>query len=96
MNQYYMYKAIILILVFVGILFVTIEVVRVYAGLNKQDPKIEYRYIPRTFEEEQLDAIFPSEIFANLFSQPSAWILSISEYDMKKQEKVNQYFVSQL
>ena len=91
-----MYKAIILILIFVGILFVTVEVVRVYAGLNKTDPKIEYRYIPRTFEEDQLDPIYVSEVFSDMFQNSSAWILAIRNFDQKKQEKVNQYFVSQL
>jgi len=91
-----MYKAIILIFVFIGILFVTIEVVRVHAGLNKTDPKIEYRYIPRTPEDEMLQPIYVSEIFSSLFAHPSAWILSVRDYDMRKQEKVNAYFVSQL
>lgn len=35
---------------------------------------IEYRYIPRTFEEEQRDPIKPSVIFADMFTlqQPNA------------------------
>lgn len=57
---------------------------------------IEYRYIPRTFEEEQDSPVYPSELFETMFSQPSPWVLSIRDYDRKKQEKINQYFISQL
>ena len=91
-----MYKALLLVIIFIGILFVTIEVVRVQVGLIEQKPKIEYRYIPRTFEEEQLDPVYVSEIFETMFSQPSPWILSVREYDKRKQEKINAYFVNQL
>ena len=91
-----MYKAIILIIIFIGILFIAIEVVRIQVGLLEKKPEIEYRYIPRTFEEEQNDPLYVSEIFETMFSQPSPWILSVREYDQKKQEKINQYFVTQL
>lgn len=92
-----MYKAILLVIIFIGILFVVIEVARVQSGLNDdQKQKIEYRYIPRTFEEEQSDPVYVSEIFETMFSQPSPWVLSIRETDAKKQEKVNAYFISQL
>lgn len=91
-----MYKSIILLILFVGILFITIEVVKIYIESLKVQPKTEYRYIPRTFEEEQLEPVYASEIFDTMFSAPSPWIVSIREYDQKKQEKVNQYFVNQL
>lgn len=91
-----MYRAIILILIFFGILFITIETTRVYSDSQKIHEKTEYKYIPRTFEEEQLDPIYVSEIFETMFSQPSPWILSVRNYDAMKQEKINQYFVNQL
>ena len=91
-----MYRAIIIILLFIGVLFIAIDVVRIHAGLVEKSPKIEYRYIPRTFEEEQNEPVFVSEIFETMFSQPSPWILSIREYDQKKQDKINQYFINQL
>ena len=91
-----MYQGIILLLVFIGILFVVIESVRVQVGLTTPKEKIEYRYIPRTFEEEQLDPVYVSEIFETMFSQPSPWILSVREYDQRKQEKINQYFITQM
>lgn len=91
-----MYKSVILLIIFLGIIFIAIEVVRIQAGLTNKEPKIEYRYIPRTFEEEQYEPVYVSEIFETMFSQPSPWILSVRNYDVRKQNKVNAYFVSQL
>lgn len=91
-----MYKTLLLIVIFFGILFITIEVVRIQSGLTDSNKTIEYRYIPRSFEEEQNDPVYVSEIFETMFSQPSPWILSVREYDQRKQEKINQYFVNQL
>jgi len=91
-----MFKAIIILLIFLGVLFVAIDVVRIHAGLVEKKPEVIYKYIPRTFAEEQMDPVYASEVFETMFSQPSPWILSIREYDQKKQEKINQYFVSQL
>lgn len=72
-----MYKSIILLIIFIGILFVTIETVKIYVASLKEQPKVEYRYIPRTFDEEQLEPVYVSEIFSNLFSQSSPWIMSV-------------------
>ncbi len=91
-----MYKEIVVLIVFLGILFVVIEITRIQAGLTKKHDKVIYRYIPRTFEEEQLDPIPVSDIFETMFSQPSPWVGSIRTYDRRKQEKVNQYFINQL
>lgn len=91
-----MYKSIILLIIFIGILFMTIEVVKIYVNAQKVQNTIEYRYIPRTFVDEQLEPVMVSQIFSNMFSQPSPWIVSIRETDVKKQEKINQYFVNQL
>jgi hypothetical protein len=98
-----MIKAIIVILFLFGISLVL-------AGYNQitnssqelvqtkidQEPNIVYRYIPRTFEEEQLDPISVTDIFQTMFSQPSPWVGSIRNYDRRKQEKINKYFVNQL
>ena len=57
--------------------------------------KIIYRYIPRTLQEEQKEPIPPSEIFKNMFMEPSTWAKSINTYDRRKTEELNRYFVSQ-
>ena len=91
-----MYKGFILLIIFLGILFVTVSVVKFKDQQEMGAPKIEYRYIPTTFEEEQFNPVYPSEVFETMFSEPSPWILSIREYDQRKQERINQYFVTQL
>lgn len=91
-----MFKALIILAIFTGILFIVIDVIKIKAGLVEQKPKIVYRFIPRTFEEEQLYPVYPSEIFETLFSQPSPWLVTTREYDRRKQEDINKYFISQL
>jgi hypothetical protein len=91
-----MHKAVVVLIIFLGILFVSVEITRIKAGLTKQKDRVIYRYIPRTFEEEQLDPIPVSDVFETMFSQPSPWVGSIRTYDRRKQEKVNQYFINQL
>ena len=79
---------------FIGIFFVSISI----AKKSNQCPpeKIIYKYIPRTFEEEQNEPVYVSDIFSDMFSQPSPWMVSISNIDRRKQEEINKYFVSQL
>lgn len=104
-----MYKAILLIILIVGIICITIGIVRSQTLLETQGngglsglsgssetPEIIYKYIPRTFEEEQQQPVYVSEIFDTMFSQPSPWIISVRDYDERKQEKINQYFISQM
>ncbi len=91
-----MYKNIILIIFFIGILFVTLTSSNAYVSSLKEQNKVEYRYIPRNFQDEQLEPVYVSEIFENMFKMPSPWISSISNYDQQKQETINQYFINQL
>lgn len=92
-----MLVSIIIILLFFGLLFIAVEITKsYYTNLINNDPQIIYKYIPRTFEEDQLDPISVSDIFSTMFSQPSPWIGSIRNYDRRKQEKINKYFVNQL
>jgi hypothetical protein len=91
-----MHKAVVVLIMFLGILFVAVEITRIKAGMQKRQDRVIYRYIPRTFEEEQLDPIPVSDVFETMFSQPSPWVGSIRTYDRRKQEKVNQYFINQL
>ena len=100
-----MLKEIIVIILLIGIIYLVYR----YTKENDKEatapplqepfcplPIPEYRYIPRSFEEEQKSEIYPSEVFETMFSQPSPWLLSIRNFDRKKQWMVNTYFVSQL
>lgn len=58
-------------LLYLGILFIVI-------GYNKQikqpEPIIEYRYVPRTFEEEQENLPKVGKIFNSMFEDNNVWL----------------------
>ena len=60
-----------LIVIFLGAVMITI-------GYQKSkcvcENKVEYKFVPRTFKEEQENLIKPSEIFRDMFEQPSPFI----------------------
>ena len=58
------FKFIIVILLFVGILCMTVSLTK--SSTQCPESKITYRYIPRTFEEEQTEPVFVSEIFEKM------------------------------
>jgi hypothetical protein len=91
-----MIKYIIIILFFTGLLFVITDIIKINNNLCNQEPQIIYRYIPRTFNEEQNDPIYATDIFEKLFSNPSPWTESVRSLDIKKQEAINKYFLSQI
>jgi hypothetical protein len=86
-------KFLMLGLIFLGILFITISLVQ---NSNKcPEAKIVYRYLPRSFEEEQSEPVYVSDIFKTMFTQQSPWIRSMQDIDTKKQESMNKFFISQ-
>ena len=71
-------------------------IIEIMRSMNECKPqKIIYRYVPRSFEEEQNNPVMVSEIFKTMFSQPSPWIDSINSNDDRKKEEINNYFISQ-
>ena len=65
-------KSIVLLLFFIGLMFIIL-------GYQKQlnvlpNPKIEYRYIPRTFYDEQLSSGNVLKQFSSLFDNENPWI----------------------
>lgn len=77
-----------------GIIFITINLTKLNTPIPQT--KIIYRYVPKTFEEEQNEQPFVSEIFKTLFTDQTPWVNSIMDYDRRKQEAVNKYYVSQI
>lgn len=65
-------KSIIVLVTFVGIVAIVVG----YINQVKQcpPPKVEYRYIPRTFEDEQNDPAKVSKIFKDMFEEPTVWL----------------------
>lgn len=85
---------VLVICLFLGIILITISLVKYH--MKCPGKEIIYRYIPRTFEEEQLEQASVSDIFKTMFTQPSPWISSILDYDRRKQENVNKFYISQI
>ncbi len=69
-----------------------------YYILNSQTSKnrIVYKYIPRTVEEDEKSPIYVSEIFKTMFTQPSVWIDSINLDKKRANEKIGEYFITQM
>lgn len=87
-------KGIILCLFFAGVIFVVIG----YINQLRQcpPPKVEYRYIPRTFDEEQNDQVKVSQLFRNLFDSPSPWLAGYRlGYIRPNIYKINRFNISQ-
>ena len=87
--------------IILGLICILIGFAILYSDLyfrfkTKETPpeKIEYRYIPRTPQQELDEPVFPSDIFATMFSQPDPWILSLNDLDTRKRESINKYFIS--
>ena len=81
-------------------LILGIILIVIYININTQVSKIQekvvYKYIPRTLVEEEESPIYVSQIFKTMFSQPSTWIDTIDSDAIRRQEQLNNYFVSQI
>lgn len=64
-------KSFILIIFIIGIVFVTIGYMENY---NKcPPPQIQYRYIPRSFYEEQVSSTNIRKFYSDIFNEPDTW-----------------------
>ena len=57
--------------------------------------QIIYKYIPRTFQEEQDNPVFVSDIFKDMFEKPSPWVASVTNVDYQNKKELNNFFISQ-
>ena len=66
-------KSLIIFLFLIGIIFI------IYGqqNYNCPPPRIEYRYIPRTLEQEELDRTPILATYGKLFTHSDPWDLSI-------------------
>ena len=81
-------KKIIIILFLIGFILVIIDLTKIN---NKCPPtKIIYKYIPRTFKEEQEDPVYIDEIFGSMFKKKSPWIGSFTNTDAINRDKLSQ------
>ena len=84
---------------FILLLILGITLIIIYMNINSQvsniQQKIIYKYIPQSLVEEEESPVYVSEIFKTMFSQPSTWIDSIDADAIRRQEGLNNYFISQ-
>lgn len=75
----------------IGVFFIVIG----YVKQTKECPadKVEYRFIPRTFQEDQDNPTRVSELFDSMFREPTPWIRDVSTTPRKSD--LNRYFISQ-
>lgn len=85
------YKGFIVVLFLSGLMLVIGDLVRAYKQCPL--PKTIYRFIPRTFKEEQESPIPVSEIYVDLFEKPSPWVSGYGTFNTRSQ--LNQFFISQ-
>lgn len=84
-------RTIIVILTFLGIIAIAIG----YVNQIKKcpPPKVEYRYVPRTFQQDQDNPVKISELFNVMFTEPTPWIRS---FNNDKNNETNRYYISQI
>lgn len=85
-------KNVMIVILFIALLLITVSYTKMNATCTKT--RIEYRYIPRTFTEEQDSPVSVSELFNNLFSQPSPWVAGFA-LDKTTRTDLNKHFISQ-
>lgn len=62
-------------------------------------PKVEYRFVPRTFEEQMASPVQPSEIFKDMFEKPTPYVgggsLGVGKARTLTSDNLNDFFISQ-
>jgi len=85
------YKNVLFLTAMVGLIFIIIDVVQTYYKCPPN--KTIYRFIPRTFKEEQETPVPLDDLFKIMFEQPSPWVHSFDIHKSKKD--INDDFISQ-
>jgi len=80
----------------IGLVVIIISLVKAYN--NCPPEKTVYRYIPRTFIEDQENPVPLDDIFYTMFNNPSPWIASVDVQRRKSDiaENLNKYYVTQI
>ena len=87
-------KSFVILFFFVGILMITVGYIN---QIHKcPPPVIEYRYIPRTFEQQQDNPVKISQVFNKMFEEPTPWLAGFKlAGNETKNSSINKYFISQ-
>lgn len=89
-----MIKKLMYFLFIIGIICITISLTKSYTKCNKT--KIVYRYVPRTFIEDQENPIPLDDIFYDMFNNPSPYVASV-DVERRRQDlgrNLNKYYIT--
>lgn len=81
------------LLIAIGSFCVIIDMLR----LNRTCPpaKTVYKYIPRSFDQEQDNPLRPSQVFGKMFTAPDPWISGVGVDTTKPRRSYNEFWISQ-
>jgi hypothetical protein len=91
------YRPIGLIIFFIGLIFIIIGYFQLELKKSNSVPKVQYRFIPRNFEEEQINPASPLDTFDYMFYDQQPWVYSFTK-EMKPpftRDNINKYYISQ-
>lgn len=69
-------SSILLFLIYFIVMLVVMELVKLNTLTKCPKPIIEYKYVPRTFQEEQEEPVIIQDLFSDMFNKSSPWMLS--------------------
>lgn len=87
-----MLELVIVIFLFIGVLLITIDTIR--SRYKNEQPKIIYRYIPRTLDEYLKDEPLVTDVFRKMFQGPDPWINGVDVIDEKQQQEMQKGFMT--
>ncbi len=64
------------LIILIVLLFIGYEIIRLNTLKKCPKPYIEYRYVPRSFKDEQDEPVPIDDIFNKMFAKPSPWMMS--------------------
>lgn len=69
-------RVLVLFLIFLGTIFITIGYTK--TNMKCPPPIVKFKYIPKTFEEQQMNPVPIKSVYGKLFTEDSPWVKSIS------------------
>ena len=66
----------VIIMIIIIIILIGYEFVKYNTLKQCPKPVIEYRYVPRSFKDEQEERVPIEDIFKKMFANPSPWMIS--------------------
>ncbi len=90
-------KILFLLLLFIGILMIVIALIKSNSQFPQSPIQTIYKYLPKTMEEELNNPVYVSQIFNQMFTQPSPWIVQVNDLNYRKiNDQANLYNISQV